>query len=67
MVWTNKIDYLYARYQLITYFITYNTDKGEFVDGYRPTSFTVESPVTLDQIPEVVVLVMYLMVGLIMV
>lgn len=55
VVWyrTNKIDYLYARYQLITYFITYNTDKGEFVDGYRPTSFTVESPVTLDQIPEV--------------
>ncbi|VEU80832.1 alpha/beta fold hydrolase [Haploplasma axanthum] len=54
VVWyrTNEVEYLYARYEIIEYTIEYVTNQGEFVGGNRYT-FTVENPITTNQISEV--------------
>lgn len=53
-VWqrTNEVEALYARFSPITYTITYSTARGTF-DGTAPTTFTVESPITTANIPEI--------------
>ena len=54
IVWnrTNRIDNLYARYKLINYSISYNTNGGEFIDDILRYEYNAESPLTLDQISE---------------
>lgn len=53
-VWqrTNEVEALYARFSPITYTISYSTARGTF-DGTAPTKFTVESPITTANIPEI--------------
>ena len=53
-VWqrTNEVEALYACFSPITYTITYSTARGTF-DGTAPTTFTVESPITTANIPEI--------------
>lgn len=55
VVWsrTNKIDNLYAQYELITYHVTYLTNGGEFVDRNIKDFYTVEEPLTTANISEI--------------
>lgn len=55
VVWsrTNKIDNLYAQYELITYYVTYLTYGGEFVDRNIKDFYTAEEPLTTANISEI--------------
>lgn len=54
VIWTrtNEIDNLYAQYELIEYSITFETNYGEFVNEEFRKTFSVENPLTMEDIPE---------------
>lgn len=54
VIWnrTNKVEYLYVHYELIIYNIFYETNDAKFSQGYLRNTFTVEHPLTTNNIPE---------------